>query len=129
MVSDDIPLVKKELESYNNIEYIEGNTALEGLFILASCKNNIQTKSSYNWWATYLNNNTGFTIVPCNGDPLYKKNSLTYKIPYTINNIDVCNWKSMSIANYVMQYKDDTGQNIMRFTNTDGNEVIIPVVF
>ena len=115
VVSDDIELAKEELKAHSNIEYIEGNTALEGLLILANCRNNIQTKSSYSWWATYLNNNPGFTISPCNYHSLYKQNSLTYKIFYTINNTKICSQKSFNFNKYIIQYKDKEGQNIDQF--------------
>lgn len=131
VISDDIPLAKKELAKYNNIEYIEGNTALEGLFLLSKCKNNIQTTSTYNWWSTYLNNNTGFLISTCDSPAdytdLFRSNIMHYKIRFTINGVDQCNnsnvFKSSEIS-HLLQYKDNDGHNMIKYIDKSGQEVI-----
>ncbi len=64
--SDDIPMVKQELEGEQNLEFIDGYSSMEDLYIMSKCANNIITKSSFSWWAAYLNSNNGLVIAPYN---------------------------------------------------------------
>jgi hypothetical protein len=113
VISDDIPLVKKELKAYKNIEYIDGIKSLEALYILTHCSNNIMTRSTFSWWGSYLNNKNGFTIVPCNYYDLFKSNSLTYKIQVYINRKLQCKEYPYSHTNHTILYKDINGRNIV----------------
>jgi len=62
--SDDQNMVQKELSNVHNLEFIEGNTAIEDFYLMSHCRNNIITRSSFSWWAAYLNPNNGLVISP-----------------------------------------------------------------
>lgn len=62
--SDEIPKVKKELKDYQDIEFIEGYSPVEDLYLMSNCGNNIITRSTFSWWAAYLNRNNGLVIAP-----------------------------------------------------------------
>ena len=107
VISDNMEAAKSELENYNaDITYISGtaNLGLNGLNLLSKCANNIQTVSTYSWWGTFLNQQGGFTIAPCDYIDLHKHNGPVYKIQYSINNEKHCDYS------YKMLYKKN-GKN------------------
>jgi hypothetical protein len=61
--SDEIKAVKEELGEIDNIEFIDGNSAEEDLYLMSNCANNIITRSTFSWWAAYLNKNNGLVIA------------------------------------------------------------------
>lgn len=67
--SDDIEWCKSRFYSYN-VNYVEGNSDIVDLFLMAQCKNHIIANSSFSWWAAWLSknmfNNQGITIAPNN---------------------------------------------------------------
>lgn len=64
LFSDEILKVKNELKNYKNIEYIEGYSPIEDLYLMSNCGNNIITRSTFSLWAAYLNQNNGLVIAP-----------------------------------------------------------------
>lgn len=60
--SDDIEWCKNNLHFYKML-FIENNTDIEDLYIMASCKNNIIANSSFSWWGAWLNNNPDKKII------------------------------------------------------------------
>ncbi len=64
--SDDPEMVKNELGDIKNLKFINGNSAIEDLYLMSKCSNNIITRSSFSWWAAYLNQNKGLVIAPYN---------------------------------------------------------------
>ncbi len=53
--SDDIEWCKSHFNG-DSFEYIEGNSDIEDLFLMASCAHNIGANSSFSFWGNYLNN-------------------------------------------------------------------------
>ncbi len=124
VISDDIALVKEELKAYNGIEYIEGIKSLEALYILSHCKNNIMTVSSFSWWGSYLNNAAGFTIIPCNYHDLFKFKGITYKIQFSTDGANKCNYSPYTHTSYIKQYKYASGQNMVKYETNKQNKII-----
>lgn len=63
--SDDINWAKQNLPVENAI-YVSGNlskTHLEDFYLMSQCKHNIIANSSFSWWAAWLNNNPGKTVI------------------------------------------------------------------
>ncbi len=52
--SDDIEWCKANFGG-DNFKYIEGNSDIEDLFLMASCAHNIGANSSFSYWGNYLN--------------------------------------------------------------------------
>ena len=65
--SDDIQWCKSRFYSYN-VNFIEGNSDIVDLFLMAQCNHHIIANSSFSWWAAWLSknmfNNDGITIAP-----------------------------------------------------------------
>ena len=60
--SDDL-LWCKENFTFPNMLFIEGERDIFDMFIMAKCKNNIISNSSFSWWAAYLNRNEAKKVV------------------------------------------------------------------
>lgn len=60
--SDDIQWCKDNFK-YSNIIFVENNSAIEDLYIMSNCTNNITTNSSFSWWAAWLNKNLSKKII------------------------------------------------------------------
>lgn len=61
--SDNIKRCKAVLGENKNLFFIENEPLYIDFFILTQCKNNINSSSSFSWWASYLNNNENKTII------------------------------------------------------------------
>ena len=62
--SDDLPLVKQQLKNINNSEFVTGYSAIEDLYIMSKCANNIITRSTFSYWSALLKENGGLVIAP-----------------------------------------------------------------
>jgi len=60
--SDDIQWCKDNLK-YNNIIYVEGESPIIDMFIMANCNHNIIANSSFSWWSAYLNKNPNKIVI------------------------------------------------------------------
>lgn len=63
LFSDDIEWCKKAFFNNKNIQYMEGNKAVEDLYLMGMCDHNIMANSTFSWWATYLRDNTNRIII------------------------------------------------------------------
>ena len=65
--TDDKEWVEKSLLNRININYIFasklGLSDLEEFFLMSKCKNNIIAKSTYSWWAAFLNSSAENIII------------------------------------------------------------------
>lgn len=62
--SDDLDWAKNHLNIQNiKIQFIEGNSELEDLYLMSKCKHQIIANSSFSWWAAWLNSNTEKIVV------------------------------------------------------------------
>ncbi len=75
-----------------NITFIEGNYAIEDMFLMAKCKHQIIGNSTFGWWAAYLTKDSEKKVVaperwiaefehPCPKQDLYLQGWLT--VPFT----------------------------------------------
>lgn len=66
--SDDIAWCKNRFNSFENFYFVEGNSDIVDLFLMAKCKHHIIANSSFSWWAAWLAKNMfktdGITIAP-----------------------------------------------------------------
>lgn len=63
--SDDISWCKQAFNNIKNIQFMEGNKAVEDLYLMNMCDHNIMANSTFSWWGTYLNNkNDKIVIAP-----------------------------------------------------------------
>lgn len=60
--SDDMEWCKKQ-DIFKDCEFSEGNSEVEDLNLMASCKSNIIANSSFSWWAAWLNPNPDKVVV------------------------------------------------------------------
>lgn len=60
--SDDITWCKSNLKIGSNIKYMENNTNINDLFLMAQCDHLITANSTFSWWAAWLNTNLNKTI-------------------------------------------------------------------
>ena len=60
--SDDIEWCKANIKYHNSV-FIENLTNIQDLYLMSLCKNNIIANSSFSWWAAWLNNNPGKTVI------------------------------------------------------------------
>ena len=81
--SDDIAMAREELASelsrFENVEFIEGNTQEEDLFLMSRAYHHIIANSSFSWWGAWLGKhkeqvvispNPWYNIKPkCSSDP------------------------------------------------------------
>jgi hypothetical protein len=64
--SDDIKFVEEELMPIipgKILSRPEPNNYIEDFYLMSQCKHNIIANSSFSWWAAWLNNNPGKTVV------------------------------------------------------------------
>lgn len=67
--SDDIEFAKTKFLG-GRFQFIEGQTEVEDLNMMASCEHNIIANSSFSWWAAFLNPNPAKTVIaPKNWHP------------------------------------------------------------
>lgn len=65
LFSDDIEWCKQAFATNTNIQYMEGNRAIEDLYYMNMCNHNIIANSTFSYWGTYLRDNTNrITIAP-----------------------------------------------------------------
>lgn len=60
--SDDIAWCKTQF-LHPNVVFIEGNTDIIDLFLMARCNDNIIANSSFSYWAAYLNKNKNKAVI------------------------------------------------------------------
>ena len=60
--SDDMSWVKDHFRG-DRFVYIEGNRAIEDLFLISLCKSHIIANSSFSWWGAWLNPNEDKKVV------------------------------------------------------------------
>ena len=60
--SDDIEWCKNNIK-FENINFIEGISDIENIFLMSMCKNNIIANSSFSWWGAWLNNNGNKQVI------------------------------------------------------------------
>lgn len=61
--SDDIEWCKKQ-NIFSKCDFVEGNSELEDLNLMASCIGHIIANSSFSWWGAYLCPHNGKVIAP-----------------------------------------------------------------
>lgn len=63
--SDDIEYCKKLFVGFSSIEveFIEGQSDIEDLFLMSKCDHNIMANSSFSWWGAYLNSNPDKVVI------------------------------------------------------------------
>lgn len=62
--SDDIEWCKRYFYAKDgNFQFAEGNTDIEDMNMMASCKHNIIANSSFSWWAAYINPNPAKVVI------------------------------------------------------------------
>lgn len=64
--SDDIHWVKQNMESNNNITFIDWNFGVESyndMHLMSLCKHNIIANSSFSWWGAWLNQNPNKIVI------------------------------------------------------------------
>lgn len=59
--SDDIDWCKQQ-KIFDHCEFSEGNTEVEDMNLMASCKGHIVANSSFSWWAAYISGRK--TVAP-----------------------------------------------------------------
>jgi hypothetical protein len=65
--SDRINWAKNKLANRKtNIVFIEGNDAVQDLFLMSKCKHNIIANSTFSWWAAYMNQNPNKRVICAN---------------------------------------------------------------
>lgn len=60
--SDDVEWCKTQ-EIFKDCAFSEGNSEVEDMNLMASCKSNIIANSSFSWWAAWLNPNPAKEVV------------------------------------------------------------------
>jgi len=60
--SDDIEWCKNNIK-FENVNFIEGISDIENIFLMSMCKDNIIANSSFSWWGAWLNNNKDKKII------------------------------------------------------------------
>lgn len=73
--SDDIKWCKTNLRQVGEFNYVENFREYEDFELMKNCKNQIISKSTFSWWAAYLNSNKNKIIISPNNfyDRLYKE--------------------------------------------------------
>ncbi len=61
--SDDIKWVMNNINIPFEHYYISGNTAIEDMHLMKSCKHIIMSHSSFSWWSAWLSNNTNKLVI------------------------------------------------------------------
>jgi hypothetical protein len=114
--SDEINKVKLDIQSlknidFNDIEFMDGHNPIEDLYLMSQCGNNVIARSSFSWWAAYLNKNNGFVIAPYKSLHESLFDSFKYDEVYTkkaiYNNYYPKNWLLL----------DDRKENIAMIAN------------
>lgn len=63
--SDDICWCKEAFNDFENVRFVEGNSALEDFELLKSCKHKIISNSTFSWWAAWLSDSAySINIAP-----------------------------------------------------------------
>lgn len=61
--SDDIDWCKQYFSGSNDIEFCEEEDPIKAMNLMAGCKHNIISNSSFSWWAAYLNPNPHKKVI------------------------------------------------------------------
>lgn len=62
ILSDDIQWCKENFK-FSNANYIEDETDIVDLCIMATCSHNVICNSTYSWWGAWLNNKPNKTVI------------------------------------------------------------------
>jgi hypothetical protein len=52
--SDDIPMAKRMLGSFPNVQYVMGSEDIEDMALMSQFENHIISNSTYSWWSAHL---------------------------------------------------------------------------
>ena len=66
IASDDPKWVAENFELSNQTKLIKSNSAIEDFFLMANCKHQIISNSSFSWWCAWLNRNPNKTVIAPN---------------------------------------------------------------
>jgi hypothetical protein len=61
--SDDIEWAKANVQFDFPMQFVEGNSAVEDVWLMASCHHHIIANSTFSWWGAWLNRRPGKIII------------------------------------------------------------------
>lgn len=63
LFSDEIELVQKNLKFQRNVHFVKTGSAIKDFELIRRCRHNINSNSTYSWWAAYANEHKGKNII------------------------------------------------------------------